>query len=76
MKNSKGSKKTYVILDSDCGEYRYAYSLQDVKDHIDNMSGNFTDLQSFSEFVDENIRVFEIGRKLKIKIPSEKITVS
>jgi hypothetical protein len=76
MKNSKGSKKTYVILDSDCGEYRYAYSFQDIEDHIDNMSSNFADLKSFSEFVKENVRVFEIGRKLKIKIPSEKITVS
>jgi|694.fasta_scaffold23274_20 glucosamine 6-phosphate synthetase-like amidotransferase/phosphosugar isomerase protein len=76
MKNSKGSKKTYVILDSDCDEYRYADSLQDIEDHIDNMSSNFADLKSFSEFVKENVRVFEIGRKINIKVASKKITVS
>ena len=75
MKNSKGSKKTYVILDSDCDEYRYADSLQDIEDYIDNMSSNFADLKSFSEFVKENVRVFEIGRKINIKVASKKITV-
>ena len=75
MRTKKSLKNTYVILNSDCREYSYADSIQDIKDHLDNMSSNFTDFESFFEFVNENIRVFKLGKCLKITIPRSKISV-
>ena len=71
MKNKNRSKE-YIILNRNDETYTICNCTDDVVEHLEVMS---EDYDNFHGFAEEFIDVYELGRQLKVTVPTQQIAV-
>lgn len=73
MKNkTRTLSKAYIVTYSYDDNYTIHESIDGVIEHLESMSD---DIEDFHKYAEQYIRVYELGRELKVTVPTPQITV-